>query len=85
MAKCEHPDFNVFADINRIIDIGAFVADVRISCKDCGLPFEFIGVSAGLSYEKPMASVTAQEIHLPIKPKGSKLMPAVAGFEVRAQ
>jgi hypothetical protein len=63
--------------------IVGYTAEIRIKCRECGLPFEFIGVEAGMSCEKPMASVDAQELRAPIRPKGCLLMPAIPGFAVR--
>jgi hypothetical protein len=80
---CKHENFRAEVDVNRLLDSGSFMADVRIRCTECDLPFEFVGVDAGLSFSKPMASVTAQELHIPIRPKGCRLMPAIPGFEVR--
>lgn len=82
--KCEHKDFTAHVVVTRIEDVKGFFADIRVKCADCGLPFEFVGVDAGLSYEKPMASVDAQELRAPIRPKGCKILPAVPGFNVRA-
>lgn len=82
MNDCQHENFRAEVDVNRLLDAGAFIADVRIRCSECDLPFEFIGVSAGLKGDKPMCSVSAQEIHLPIRPLGSDRLPAIPGFEV---
>lgn len=90
MSKCDHLRFKVNAEVNRLteaneVTVIGYTADIRINCMDCGLPFEFIGVDAGMMPNKPMASVDAQELRAPIRPKGSLLLPAIPGFTVRAQ
>lgn len=87
--KCEHHNFRVDAKIGRITKgeggpVEWFCADIRIKCTDCDIPFEFVGVKAGLSPREPLASVDAQELRAPIQPKGLKLLPAVPGYTVRA-
>lgn len=81
---CQHVNFTVFADINRIVDKGAFLAEIRIVCRDCNLPFEFVGVDAGLMFNRPMASPDAQELRAPVRPKGSDVLPAIPGFTIKA-
>jgi hypothetical protein len=54
MNKCTHENFNAHVEVSRIADSKpmAFMADVKIECRDCKLPFEFIGVKAGLDWKK---------------------------------
>lgn len=88
--KCLHMNFDAEVSCNRLTKsdddptVIAYNAEIRIRCHECGLPFEFIGVDAGMSGERPMASVDAQELRAPIKPKGLAIMPAIPGFAVRA-
>jgi hypothetical protein len=88
---CEHLNFKANVDVHRLLDnrdnskVVGYSADIRIRCAECDLPFEFIGVDAGLMPDKPMASVDAQELRAPIRPKGCMIMPAIPGFTVRAQ
>lgn len=81
---CAHLEFRAEIKVNRLEDTGAFFADIRIWCIECGLPFEFPGLPAGLRHDGATVSLDAQELRLPIKPKGSKVFPAVPGFMVRA-
>jgi hypothetical protein len=83
--KCEHKNFRAEVDVNRLEDSGAFMADIRIFCTECDLPFVFRGIEAGLSFEKPMASITGQELHAPIHPKDSVIFPTVPGYRIKAQ
>lgn len=68
MADCPHEDFHAAVDVNRLEDTGGFIVDVRIYCRQCQLPFSFVGFPAGLSFGRPMVSVDATELHLPIEP-----------------
>lgn len=67
-ALCPHAQFTAAVNVARITDIGRFVADVRIRCEDCGLPFSFVGAPAGFDYNHPTVNVDATEINLPIRP-----------------
>lgn len=50
-----------------------FFADITIKCLDCGEPFHFVGVKAGLSPLEPMVSVDATELRAPIAPGAAPL------------
>lgn len=87
MATCEHKNFCVNAAVNRIEDVGRFQADIRITCDDCGLPFLFIGLPAGLNLNGAAVSADAEEGRFAIAPKG-QVITAIegrtpAGFSVR--
>lgn len=83
--KCEHENFKANVIVNRLKDSGGFICDIRINCAECDLPFEFPGLPAGLSFSEARVSPDAQELRLPIKPKGTLVFPAVPGFDVRVQ
>lgn len=89
--KCLHENFAANVDVNRVMKNesdkipSGYMADIRIKCMDCGLPFEFVGVpDCGMMFDKPMLSPDAQELRQPIKPKGVAVLPALPGFHVRA-
>lgn len=46
----------------------AFVAELSVVCADCGEPFRFDGVPAGMSYDAPATSVDGRELRAPIRP-----------------
>lgn len=84
--KCEHKNFAANVQVNRIEDNGRFMADVSVCCIDCGTPFRFIGLPAGMDYNSPCVSVDACEARMPIAPKGevvSELEGGPQGFSVR--
>lgn len=88
---CPHMNFNASVNVFRLTDskdetkVIGYTTEIRVNCAECGLPFEFIGVDAGMMPSKPMASVDAQELRAPIRPKGCKILPAIPGFTMRAQ
>lgn len=86
-SRCKHENFHAHVEVNRIEDIGRFTADIRIRCRECDLPFEFVGVGeCGSSYEFPTVDPSAQELRVPIKPKGLEILPGIkgpAGFTVK--
>ena len=72
MTDCEHEEFRATVAVNRLGDDGGpirnYVADITVNCAQCGLPFHFVGVEAGMSFMRPMASVGATELRAPIAP-----------------
>lgn len=72
---CEHKDFLADVNVNRLgtedsadgMPI-AYSADVRIRCDQCGEPFRFSGLRAGLSFAHPMVSADETELRAPIRP-----------------
>lgn len=83
--RCTHMNFAVKAQIARIEDIGRFVAEIKIACKDCGTPFEFMGIGLGFNYEAPNATIDHLEAHLPICPQGARPGPhsGPVGYQVK--
>lgn len=48
--------------------ITGYTTDIKVSCAECGLPFEWIGVPGGYSPAQPMVNFDATELRAPIKP-----------------
>src|SRR5260370_19509987 len=66
-ADCEHWAFGARVEVNRLtqVDDGpvtGYSADIRIQCVECGLPFEFIGLPAGLSPSVATTSFPGDEL-----------------------
>lgn len=73
VAACSHARFGASVEVNRLSDddggpVTGYSADIRIRCAECGLPFEFIGLPAGLSPSQPTSSFAGDELRVPIKP-----------------
>ncbi len=87
MSKCEHNNFIADVQVDRIEDVGRFNADVRIHCKDCGVPFRFIGLPYGVDLNGATVSVDGTEARLAVAPKGEVItaFDGVGGFTVRRE
>lgn len=66
---CKHEGFAARVNVNCMEDTGRFIADVTITCMQCSLPFEFVGIPAGLAWDRPTVAVDGAEVHLPIEPQ----------------
>lgn len=85
-AHCEHRVFSAIVNVARLDDIGRFSADVRVQCDDCGTPFRFIGLPAGVDLNGASTSLDGTEARLAIAPKGevvSEIEGTPIGFTVR--
>lgn len=89
--KCVHENFMADVQVARMPSreggpIERYMADVRVKCDDCGLPFRFIGLPAGVDLNGASVNNDATEARLAIAPKGeviSELEGGVVGFSVR--
>ena len=73
MTDCQHVNFLSEASIGRLSEIEggpitSYIAEIRIKCTDCGLPFRFLGLSAGSHSTEPRVSADALELRAPIEP-----------------
>ncbi len=83
--ECKHMQFKADVRVARLEDSGRFMAEVRIHCSECGLPFEFQGLPAGLNLNGAAVSVDHLEANLAIAPQGSKPTTLdMIGYAVRA-
>jgi hypothetical protein len=87
MGQCKHESFDCSVTVNRLEDIGRFTADVRIKCLQCGMPFRFIGLPAGVDLNGAAVSINGEEARMAIAPKGEVVTPLTdstcQGFTVR--
>jgi hypothetical protein len=81
-SACTHPDFRSFVNVGRFEDTGRFLAEVLIYCATCGSPFRFLGVPAGIHWERPAASIDSLELRAPIEPEGEKRLQERASFHM---
>lgn len=91
--ECEHINFLANVEVNRLLKsedsekVRCYQADVTIKCADCGLPFRFIGLPAGLDLNGAATSLDATEARLAIAPKGQVVTilddDGPTGFSVR--
>jgi len=71
---CKHEQFQTYSRIGRLTDsenpelVTGFNVDIIISCTQCGMKFEWIGVPGGYSPIQPMVNFDATELRAPIRP-----------------
>lgn len=72
---CNHKSFAAKCEVSRLVkptnksDIADdYTMDVTVKCAECGMPFEFIGVPAGISFKHPTVSADFKELRVPIRP-----------------
>lgn len=82
---CPRENFDAHVAVHRLGDgagtIRNFMADITAQCSNCGTPFHFVGVPAGLSFRRPMVDVAATTMHAPIAP-GPAPLPSGLVIEV---
>lgn len=84
---CTHNSFRCNAKIGRLSrdeggPITGYTADVSISCAECGLPFRFIGLSAGNHFHEPRVSIDGTELRAPIEPAEHALFAPRASYSM---
>lgn len=76
--SCKHMKFDCNVVVNRLEDSGRFMAEVRISCSECQVPFAFKGLRPGLDLGGAACSVFGEEARLAIEPiKDGKMISIV--------
>lgn len=73
--NCKHHDFQVNAKIARLEDSGGFMAEIRVSCVQCGIPFQWLGLEPGLDLQGARVSIDGLEANIAICPAGAKPNP----------
>lgn len=84
--NCRHEVFGVSADVYRMSDTGHVTCDITVACRQCGLPFSWVGPMIGVSFSGPAVSVDGLELRIPIEP-GPRPIPVsgVARYEMPAK
>jgi hypothetical protein len=76
MNDCKHNvRHNVDTRIACLEDSGGFMAEIRITCGDCGKPFQFLGLEPGLDLQGARVSIDGLEANIAIAPEGAKTNP----------
>ena len=89
LESCKHENFNANVSVNRIVnDSGIvidFLADLKIHCLDCDLPFSFKGLPKGFSGNQASSDLFALEARLPIEPADDtlKMKSRLPGFTIK--
>lgn len=74
-AMCEHKNFDASVRVVRIEDKGRFMAEIRITCLDCGTPMQFMGLEPGLNFDGATVSLDGMEANIGIHPLGQRPNP----------
>ena len=80
VSTCPHLQFRADVVVNRLEDTAGFMAEVSLKCVDCGEPFRFIGLRAGLDLTRPMVSLDELELRCPVEPQGVPRLQTKATF-----
>jgi hypothetical protein len=82
---CKHLNFDSKIVVARVEDVGRFVAEFRIRCVDCDMPFQFLGIEPGFNYEGPTVTLDGLEANLPICPQGQRPTPmqGLSGYTIK--
>lgn len=87
---CEHPDFEVAADVNRLTDteggpVTGYSVDLTVRCAVCREQFRWVGVPAGMSQAQPRCSLDESTLHAPIRPASADpdFGLGIPGFAIR--
>lgn len=82
---CKHTRFDAQVRVARIEDAGRFMAEIWISCLDCGVPMQFMGLEPGLNYDGATVSLDGLEANIGIHPRGLRPNPLqkLIGYTVK--
>lgn len=79
MKPCAHKDFVCWVDVGRItesapegveaedLDPHAFIAEVKVQCKECEEVFGFKGIDTGFDYDHPTQAMDGLKAVLPLR------------------
>lgn len=72
---CSHLTFDASVGVHRLEDTGQFMAEVKVWCRDCGEPFQFLGLEPGLDMAGTRVSVDGLEANMAIAPSSKTMSP----------
>ena len=72
---CKHEQFDGSIKVAGFENTGGHMAEIRIKCRQCGIPFQFLGLEPGIDLHGARVSVDGLEALIAICPQGSKLSP----------
>ncbi len=67
---CKHENFDATVGVARLEDTGGFMAEIRIKCSQCGMPFQFLGLEPGLDMQGARVTIDGLEANIAIAPQG---------------
>jgi hypothetical protein len=85
-SPCNHETFNGSIDVGRITDeagvIVYYSADITITCSQCQMRFEFIGLPYGYSPYRPTVSLDGVTMAAPVMPVGTRPPDGLSSYAV---
>ena len=71
---CGHTSFHATVNVNRLkpedkSDVDHYMAEVTIHCTQCGVPFEFVGLPAGVIMDGAAVSADRAQLRAAIVPR----------------
>lgn len=89
MADCKHEEFQADVGVARVWQDGEgkgplrFMAEIRVECTGCGTPMLFRCEEVGILWDRPTVDPLAQELRVPLVPKGEEAPEDAPGFVMR--
>jgi hypothetical protein len=77
---CEHMNFAARVNVIRMSHeeggpITGYMSEITINCADCGKPFQFLGLEAGLDTQGARVGVDGLEARIALCPEGARPNP----------
>lgn len=72
---CDHLNFEASVGVHRLEDTGQFMSEVKVWCRNCREPFQFLGLSPGLDLSGARVSVDGLEANIAIAPSSQSISP----------
>lgn len=82
---CPHLVFEAHVIVDRLDEVGKFLANVNVRCRDCRTRFRWQGLQMGVDLQGTMVSVDGFELRGAIVPDGhltSLMAGPVSGFPI---
>jgi hypothetical protein len=87
VTACKHQRaHHVDARVGYMTDSGRFTLELNLRCDDCGHPFVFVGLPAGLNLDGAAVSVDGTEGRFAVLPEGQRPPSGgIVGFNIKVQ
>lgn len=77
---CEHKNFRAQVNVGRLTacddgPVTGYMADIRVQCAECDLPFQFHGLEMGIDTGGARCSVDGLEARIALSPQGARPNP----------
>jgi hypothetical protein len=85
-SACKHHQFDANAKVFNLEDTAQFMVELTVTCRQCSLPFRFLGLPIGVHMAGATTNVDGLEVRLAIAPSDRSFHPldGVVAFGVKA-